>query len=203
MAVTNNCQDKSSLRARPAGPVLLQVEVVDEVDMAVVLHQVLHPFQTCPLTASQDRLCLPSALLWNQIMRPISTRRQHVSILHLPWRVISWALQSGIARKSYQKFKSLQSQSILYLAGSVQGQDLGPDEDERLPQVCGSGLQQLEDVGVDSHTESQVHSPRPHVQEVAQQPQGSQPMHLTQQNLHKQSSHCALFRVYEPACTQL
>ena len=77
---------------------------------------------------------------------------------------------------------------IVYLAGSVQSQNFGPDEDEGFSQVCGSGLQQLEDVGVDAHTEGQVYSPGAHVQEIAQQPQGSQPVHLAQQHLQAGSS---------------
>ena len=70
-----------------------------------------------------------------------------------------------------------------HLAGLVQGQDFGPYEDERLPQVRGSRLQQLEHVWVDAHAQSQVDRPRPHVQEVAQKPQGAQSMHLAQQYL--------------------
>lgn len=41
VAVAHNCQDKGCLGAGSAWPVLLQIEVVDKVDVAVVLDQVL------------------------------------------------------------------------------------------------------------------------------------------------------------------
>ena len=79
--------------------------------------------------------------------------------------------------------RSTESFADPHLAGSVEGQDLGPDEDERLPQVGRCGLQQLEHVGIDAHAEGQIHRPGTHVQEVTQQPEGAQAVHLAQQHL--------------------
>ena len=74
------------------------------------------------------------------------------------------------------------------MAAPVQGQDLGPDEDQGLAQVGGCGLQQLEHIWEDADREGQVHGPAAHVQETPQQHQGSQPVHLTQQHLHAELS---------------
>lgn len=76
----------------------------------------------------------------------------------------------------------------LYLTGPVKSQDLCPDEDQCLSEVCGCCLQELEDIGVDPHTQGQVYCPRTHVQEVAQEPESTQTMHLTQQHLHQKGT---------------
>ena len=77
-----------------------------------------------------------------------------------------------------------------HLAGVVTGQDLGPDEHERRAQVGRRGLQQLEHVGEDAHAQCEVHRPCAHVQEAAQQHQGPQPVHLTQQHLPTSQPGC-------------
>ena len=45
VALTHDGEHKAGLCARAARPVLLEVEVIDEVDVAVVLHQILQPRQ--------------------------------------------------------------------------------------------------------------------------------------------------------------
>lgn len=77
----------------------------------------------------------------------------------------------------------------LDLAGLIEGQDFGPDEDERGPQVSSGGLQQLEHIGEDAHRQRQVHRPAAHVQEAPQQNQRSKPVHLAQQHLRAARRH--------------
>ena len=72
-----------------------------------------------------------------------------------------------------------------HLAGAIEGEDLGPDEDKRGAQLQRSRLQQLQDIGEDANRERQVHSPVSHVQEASQQLQRPQPVHLTQQHLQQ------------------
>ena len=59
------------------------------------------------------------------------------------------------------------------LAARVHRQYLGPDENQQRAQLPGAGLQQLQHVREDSHTEGQVDRPGPEVKESAQQVQGS------------------------------
>lgn len=105
-----------------------------------------------------------------------------------PQHVLSAKKQRCSASRPAHEFS--RRRGLTDLAAPVQGQDLGPDEDQGLAQVRGCGLQQLEDVWEDADREGQVHSPAAHVQEAPQQHQGSQPVHLTQQHLHAELSTC-------------
>lgn len=67
---------------------------------------------------------------------------------------------------------------------NIDSEYLGPDEDEKRPQLLGT-LQQLEYVREDADRESQVDSPGSEVKEPAEQLQGSQSVHLAQQYLHR------------------
>ena len=78
--------------------------------------------------------------------------------------------------------------SRAHLAGPVQGQNLGPDENKRLAQVCGCCLQQLEHIGEDAHRQRQVHCPTAHIQEAPQQGQRPQPVYLAEEDLHTEGA---------------
>lgn len=67
---------------------------------------------------------------------------------------------------------------------NIDGKYLGPDEDEKRPQLLGA-LQQLEYVREDADRESQVDGPGSEVKEPAEQLQGSQSVHLAQQYLRR------------------
>lgn len=69
------------------------------------------------------------------------------------------------------------------LAPRVEGEDLGPYEDEDLVEVDRVGLQQLQDVGEDADRQRQLHCPGTLVDKPAQEHQGLQAVLLAEQDL--------------------
>jgi hypothetical protein len=64
------------------------------------------------------------------------------------------------------------------LAHRVDGQDFGPNEGERRPQLLGPALEQFEHVGENANGEGGHHGPRAEVNEAGEQVECANPVYL-------------------------